>query len=333
MIFRMSSGATAFLTDSLPPNAVARLAVFGKHPAAADHLEDAGLTTASLVQFKQGLYVEGLGEMLAKRRWEKELENADAVPYGHGIICAGPAGWLAAWFEASSDAKGRRQYPLVAAAHVGGFRAAGSAGEAGEIIRQALRNARGAATLEGIRSAQSTGQRQLEDRLNGSSSAAAGASVRLRLLEGSGCGPESDALARVLHSLSPQGAGTGRARVRQSTPVSAFHALVWAALVRSVLHLERQTVCVTWQHGDSLADITLGEPCSRTLQNLFTPETAVPLTACVPYSIEEEQQDAWSQAVESWLEAPEFLAAPQTPAGSAIKSMFRSVGGFFRKQK
>jgi hypothetical protein len=53
----------------------------------------------------------------------------------------------------------------------------------------------------------------------------------------------------------------------------------------------------------------------------------------VPYSIEEEQQDAWSEAVEAWLEAPEILAAPQTPAGSAIKSMFRSVGGFFRKQK
>ena len=113
----MNSGAPAFLTDALPQNAVARLAVFGKHPAAADHLEDVGLTTGSLVHFKQTFYVDGLGETLAKRRWEKEIESGDAVPYGHGIVCTGPAGWLAAFFTASSDAKGRKQYPLVAAAH------------------------------------------------------------------------------------------------------------------------------------------------------------------------------------------------------------------------
>ena len=46
----MSAPPAAFLTDTLPPNAAARLAVFGKHPAAADHLEDAGLSTHSLVQ-------------------------------------------------------------------------------------------------------------------------------------------------------------------------------------------------------------------------------------------------------------------------------------------
>ena len=317
------NSAPAFLTDE--PPAAARLAIFGKHPAAADHLEDAGLSTHSLVGFKQGFYVEGIGEILARRRWEKELEGADAVPYSHGILCAGPAGWLLAYFNASSDAKGRRQYPLVAAAHMAGFRAAGSAGDAGEIIRQTLRQAQGAGSVDGIRAAQASGQRQLEERLAGASSGAAGASVRLRLLEGSGCGPESDALARVLHALSPQGAGTGRARIRQSVAVSSFHALLWAALVRSVLGLERQCICATWQHGDSLTDLTLGDPASRTLQNLFAPETAVPLTACVPYSIEEEQQEAWGAAVQTWLDAPDVLTPPRTESG-----VIRSVLRFFR---
>ena len=175
----MNPGATAFLADGLPPQAVARLAIFGKHPSAADHLEDAGLTTHSLVQFKQGFYVEGLGETLARRRWEKELEGMDSVPYAHGIVCAGPDGWIASYFNASSDAKGRRQYPLVAAAHMSGFKAAAAASEAGEIIRQTLRQAQGANSVDGIRSAQAGGQRQLDDRLNGVSSGAAGASVRL----------------------------------------------------------------------------------------------------------------------------------------------------------
>jgi hypothetical protein len=149
----MNTVAPAFLTDALPPNAAARLAVFGKHPAAADHLEDAGLSTTSLVQFKQGLYVDGLGEILGRRRWEKELENPEVVPWSHGMVCAGPSGWLAAFFAASSDAKGRRQYPLVAAGHAAGFRSAGSAGEAGEIIRQTLRQAQGASSVEAIRTA------------------------------------------------------------------------------------------------------------------------------------------------------------------------------------
>ena len=284
------------------------------------------------MQFKQGLYVEGLGEILARKRWEKDLEDTpDHVPWGHGIVCAGPAGWLVAYLTASSDAKGRRQYPLVAAGHMTGFRAAASAGEAGDILRQILRQAQGAGSMDALRTAQVSGQRQLEEKMSFASSAAAGTSVRLRMLEGSGCGPESDALARVLHSLSPQGAGTGRARVRQSTAITAFHALLWTALVRSVLHLERHPVCMTWQQGDSLGDITLGDPGARTLQNLFSPETAVPLTACVPYSIEEQQQEAWSESVQAWLDAPEFLAAPEAASGgSVIKSMFRSVGGFFR---
>jgi len=130
----------------------------------------------------------------------------------------------------------------------------------------------------------------------------------------------------VLHSLSPQGAGTGRARVRQSAAVSTFQALLWVALVRSVLGLERQCVCITWQHGDSLADITLGDPSARTIQNLFASETAVPLTACVPYSIEDEQQEAWGAAVQTWLDAPELLTPPRAESGSVIRSVLR----FFR---
>lgn len=330
----MSAAATLFLTDALPPGTAARLAVFGKHPAAADHLEDFGLTTASLAQFKQDFYVGGLGEILARRRWEKELEGMDAVPYGHGLVCTGPAGWLTAFFTASSDAKGRRQYPLVAAAHMGGFRSAGSAGEAGEILRQILRHAGGAGSVEAIQTAQQSGQRQLDEKMNMASSASAGPAVRLRLLEGSGCGPESDALARVLHALSPHGAATNRARIRQSHAVSTFHAVLWAALIRSVLGLERHCITVTWQHGDSLADVTLGEPGSRALQNLFAPDSAVPLTACVPYSIEEQQQEAWSEAVQAWIEAPEFLSArAPEDGGGVLKNMFRSMGGFFRKQK
>jgi hypothetical protein len=243
----------------------------------------------------------------------------------------GPAGWLTAFFTASSDAKGRRQYPLVAAGHVAGFRSAANAGEAGEIIRQTLRQAQGAASVDAIRTAQTTGQRQLDEKMNTGSSATAGSSVRLRLLEGCGCSPESDAIARVLHSLSPQGAGTSRARIRHNSPITPFNALLWAALVRSVLQMERHPVSVTWQQGDSLADITLGDPGARTLQNLFAPEASVPLTACVPYSIEAAQQEAWSGAVQAWLDAPEILTAPGAAAGgSVIKSMFRSMGGFFR---
>ncbi|HWB02648.1 MAG TPA: hypothetical protein VG796_06450 [Verrucomicrobiales bacterium] len=328
----MNTVAPAFLTDALPSGAAARLAVFGKHPAAADHLEDAGLATTSLVQFKQSLYVDGLGEILARKRWEKELESLDYVPWSHAMVCAGPAGWLAAYFTASSDAKGRRQYPLVAAGHIGGFRSAASAAEAGEIIRQTLRQAQGAGSVDAIRTAQASGQRQLEEKMSIGSSAAAGSSVRLRLLEGSACPPESDALARVLHSLSPQGAGTNRARVRQNTAVSPFHALLWAGLVRSVLHLERHPVCVTWQQGEPLCDITLGDPGARTLQNLFATEAAVGLTASVPYSIDGEHQKSWNAAVQTWLEAPDFLTAPAAAAqgGSVIKNMFRSVGGLFR---
>lgn len=329
----MKPGPPAFLDDALPQNAAARLAIFGKHPAAADHLEDIGLTTASLVQFKQSFYVDGLGEILSKRRWEKELENADAVPFDHWLLCAGPRGWLLAAFIASSDAKGRRQYPLVAAAHIGGFRSAGSAGEAGDVVRQTLRHAQSASGMETLRAAQSAGQRQLEDKLPGAAAANTGRSARVRVMEACGCPADSEALARVLHALSPNGAGTAKARIHQNCSITTLHALIYSALIRAALVIQRHPVCVTWKHGGTIADLSLGIPGSRTLQNLFSPEPAAPLTPSVPYTIEESMRAGWKEAVNRWLDTPEFFSAPdEQHGGSVIKRICRSVGGLLKLQ-
>jgi hypothetical protein len=62
----------AFLDESLR-GAPGRVALFGKHPSAADHMEDLGIATPSLAAFRQGFYIDGIGGALAKQTWYRDL--------------------------------------------------------------------------------------------------------------------------------------------------------------------------------------------------------------------------------------------------------------------
>jgi len=84
------------------------LALFGKHPAWDDHMDDLGMTTPSLRTCKRLLYIQGLAANAARPA---------VLPYRHLLLWArGPEMILLRMVE-SEDGRGRNFFPLIGAVH------------------------------------------------------------------------------------------------------------------------------------------------------------------------------------------------------------------------
>jgi len=92
--------------------------IFGKHRAWSDHIEDIGIVSPSLREFKRWLYLDGVRSAVESGEWAKLLPEERIDNWNHRIILKGARGWIFAVCVQSPDAKGRKEYPLVAALHV-----------------------------------------------------------------------------------------------------------------------------------------------------------------------------------------------------------------------
>ena len=93
--------------------------LFGKHRAWADHMDDLGMESPTLMSFKRSLYLDGIRKVIDSGFW-KELPEEDKIPaWGHRMFVHGKDGLLLAQIWESKDQRGRREYPLVAAIHIG----------------------------------------------------------------------------------------------------------------------------------------------------------------------------------------------------------------------
>ncbi len=298
----MASPTLAFLDERLPSGA-GRLAVFGKHPAAADHLEDIGLATASLVGFKQGFYVDGIGECLSRQLWLKDLGTVDAVPYEHGMLCLGAQGWLAARFQQSADAPGRRQFPIVLALHGGDFAALNQVLEIGQILEQQLAAVVGSKDIASLRQVHATAQSRFDELLNSKiNSAAPGTVARESWLAAMSLGLEKEGLWRVFHALSAAGAGAGRVRVPLNPASQWQTAVLWASLIRRIFQGKHSIASLVWRQRQPYADLALAPPTARVLSSLFASETSQPLTTTVPFNVSQEFKAVSHSSVQEWLQ-------------------------------
>lgn len=89
------------------------LAAFGKHPGWNDHIDDLGLETESLVNFKRVLYLEGISGAIESGAWDKLEADRRVDGFGHVIVSRVRGNWLVARLWSSSDGKGRTKYPMV----------------------------------------------------------------------------------------------------------------------------------------------------------------------------------------------------------------------------
>jgi hypothetical protein len=122
IISRLSRGpesASDAAADS-PASPKIRLAVFGKHPAWNDHIDDIGLDTDRLVAFKRAFYLQGVSANLDSGTWEGLTPAQRLNRFDHLLLQRTGSGWIIGRAVASTDGKGRGRYPLVACAQCTG---------------------------------------------------------------------------------------------------------------------------------------------------------------------------------------------------------------------
>ena len=319
-----------FLEDSLL-GAPGKLALFGKHPAAADHLEDMGLSTASLVAFKQAFYVEGIPECLTRQTWLKDLGSIEAPPYDHSLLCIGRAGWMAVRFQHSADAPGRRQFPLVLALHGGDFTSLNRVADIGQLLENALAAAVAAKDPAALRQVHSQAQAQVNELLGAPAASAPGQSAREAWLQGLPLGQDSQGLWRTCHALSPQGAGAGAARVPLHLGGPWQSATLWLSLVKR-LFLPPSGMTFLWRQRQPFADVFLTPPSSRALIPLFAPESSQPQTASVPFNYTLELKAEAQSILLQWLQDPGLFETQKKPeeTPSLLKKVCKGLRVWFK---
>lgn len=102
-----------FLRDFKRGNSTPALALFGKHPAWNDHMDDLGLATPSLRTCKRLLYLQGIAANAAR----EHVESAAPAPYRHTLLWVRDQEAILLRIVESTDGRGRSFFPLVGACH------------------------------------------------------------------------------------------------------------------------------------------------------------------------------------------------------------------------
>lgn len=324
----MPQAPVTFLEDTFA-GAKVRLAVFGKHPAAADHLEDLGLSTASLVVFKQGFYIDGIGGSLARQAWHKELPATDTIPYDHELLCVGVAGWLAVRFIHSADASGRRQYPLVIAVHgldMTVLSHATAIFEELDALASSLARLTDGAAMRQAHAAAQTEWEALMSRW--SADPVATCAAKETWLRAESLKPDWLGLHRITHALVPHGAGAGRARVPFSGVDLGLSCVLWLSFVRMLLQEQAPVLTILIRHGEAYGDLVLGPPGARSLSALFAGLPAHPLTSSVPFNLAAGLVPAVNEAAAEWARDVELFPAMEPGEDSSNTLLQRICSGF-----
>lgn len=289
-------------------------------------MEDLGIGTASLATFRQGFYIDGIGGALAKQTWIRDLGATESVPYDHALLCVGSRGWLAVRFQASCDAPGRRQFPLVVALHGADIRMLKAADDIGLLMESVLAEAKAATDAASLREIVSRAQERFEKSSkewvvqHPPTRDEKSALLRQPELE-----PAQPSVWRLGHALSIKGAGAGKVRVPVRPSSRWMDFAMWASLLAQMPHAPAVLVTMVSPVTQAFADVHLGPPGARVLAGLFASLAAQPLTNAVPFNVAPELSADVDQAVMAWLADEDIFAEaanePETKPSGVIEKV------------
>lgn len=96
------------------------LGAFGKHVGWNDHIDDPGLETQRLVDFKTLVYIEGIAPNIEAGKWDKLEPDARVEGFAHALLMRSRGDLLIARLWSSRDGKGRDKYPMGVVAQLRG---------------------------------------------------------------------------------------------------------------------------------------------------------------------------------------------------------------------
>ncbi|MBX3388410.1 MAG: hypothetical protein KF691_03025 [Phycisphaeraceae bacterium] len=299
----------------------AQLCLFGKHPGWDDHMQDFGLNTERLVEVRRTLYAEGIAGNIDNGAWEKM--GAAAIPgFDHAFVWRFKGDeFVFGRLWASSDARGRKKYPMVACVHARGHELSRMAPLASESVTRAMEGCRQERDAQAVRSVflrESEGLSARASAIGTEGNERFDRACRRTLAEDAELSAgEAIPMVRAAYSLHREAEPALKRGAAQSSrgvqmrlpPVRGMgiggSAWAWTASALDLLHVPTGVPDGTLAieaigNGASWVDLLIGRVSSPELVCLRASPGAVPLTTDVPFNIEAAFADRVRSRVAMW---------------------------------
>lgn len=323
------------------------LGAFGKHPGWNDHIDDQGLETQLLVDFKTLLYVEAMVAAIDSGKWDALDAAGQGVPFGHAFLMRSRGDTLVGLLWASTDGKGRSKYPMVVVAECSGTGVEWAVERAMPVLERVKRACQEATTSQAVIAILDQARAELRE---AAAEIAADppeitlpAGIAAAIADRPELGPARQGLHRVLYQIEREMTDYLRGRVPSSkiwkpeAPIVRGHHLRVPAVGGSngvgsgMLDWTRLLLAKIepWTPMLVLApleypwvDIIVGEPNGAMLMCIRSSERAVPPASAVPYTLD----SAFLESVERWL-AESKSSGPRSIQGSETRFRRGGAGG------
>jgi len=284
------------------------VAVFGKHPGWADHMDELGLDTPGLVELRQALYKEAIGRNIDLGTWEKLADEDRLERFEHEFVYRSESGSLIAgrlW--SSTDGRGRAKYPMIVCVEASPAYRSWLMFEALPELARAQERYAGAGTAEEVRSLHAS----LADRVVRSAEGATPGedpdqATALRELSESGIGGGHESILRVVYAAErdlglllgripsgTQGSVSTRAgsiRVPRGGGGLAEGLWRWSVVFERVTP-RRLGLMVIGSGGRDWVDVVVGRAGADAWECVRTNSSALPIVSEIPYTIDPSVRD------------------------------------------
>lgn len=321
-------------------NSRLHLALFGKHPCWNDHMEDYGLSTPSLLEFKRRLYNEGIGGRLDAGAWRDLAPEHRVEAFDHELLWTGPTGVIFAVVWHSADAGGRAAYPMVAAAHFLTPRLPAKIGPVFDALQEVAQDCRDATQREAIAAAQSRGVERLIQAartLVPMSAQTWDRTCREDFINHDGFGSGGDGFARLFYALSEYQNLNPATRntfcYRMTDGGAGIESLnLWQTLLRAQLEPAASLLACRCR-SQPWVDVLAGEFAAEEFFRLKAGPGELPWVTDIPYTVPEELKEQTRMVLESFLDTPDRIpkldgcgsgGPGHTTLGSLLGRLFRS---------
>lgn len=286
-------------------NAEVELAVFGKHPAWNDFMDDLGVHTPRMADLRQLLLERGVRACVEGGRWDK-LEPAQVIDgFAHELLWLVGNDIIVGRIWSSRDGKGRSAYPMIACAELRGLPVEQALAIARPILQNVQERCTLATTTTEVVDAVRFGLDALRHRAAGLESGQTGQQDGMHLpgllAKQPELGPDGRGMHRVLYQmereLAPFVAAAGGPRSRGGERVSrhvrvpvgfddpARAMAAWVATVR--LRVEPWCpLMLVAPIGRRWIDVLAGDLAGPELFCLRASAALVPPVSEVPYTID-----------------------------------------------
>lgn len=320
------------------------LGAFGKHPGWNDHIDDQGLETQRLVDFKTLMYMEGLSAAIDSGKWDALDPGQQVEGFGHVFLMRARGDILVGRMWSSTDGKGRSKYPMVIVAQCTGAPLDWVAAHVLPALESAERDciAAGSAAqvigvLDGVRG---TLREKAERIAPGQPEASIPATFVKEMAGRSELGPAREGFNRIVYQIDREmgdyvlGSST-MSRLSRADSAPTHHVRVpalGADVTASLLGWSRfmLTRVQAWAPMLLIAprthpwvDVIIGEPTGAQLFCIRASDKAIPLTTAIPYSLDA----GFLASVDKWLGETALGGTRVIQSGDSARPKRGGAGG------